>query len=123
MVLFFFSPLKNFCTLFDIPIKLLYDESIKMPNYNRRYGRIYFRFILRMETKGKCSKCGKTFPTEELHLLPESDAYERAYFKSLTGGPAPEPLDEDELRKKYGFTSTDLLCEDCLAELTRQGRE
>lgn len=76
-----------------------------------------FRSILSMETKGKCSKCGKTFPTEELHLLPESDTYERAFFKSLAGGPAPKPLDEGWLKKKYGFTSTDLFCEDCLAEI------
>ena len=93
-----------------------------MPNYNRRYDRIHFWFVLSMETKGKCSKCGKTFPTEKLHLLPESDAYERAFFKWLTGGPAPAPLDEGELKKKYGFTSTDLFCEDCLVDLTQQGK-
>jgi hypothetical protein len=74
-----------------------------------------------METTGKCSRCGRPFPTEELHLLPESDTYERAYFKHLSsGGPAPEPIDEDTLKEKYGFDSTDLLCAECLATLTKK---
>ncbi len=53
--------------------------------------------------------------------MPESDTYERAYFKHLSsGGPAPEPIDEDTLKEKYGFDSTDLLCEECLATLTKK---
>lgn len=97
----------------------MYDGSIEVLNYNRRYGRIVSPVFLTMETKGKCSKCGKSFPTEELHLLPESDAYERAFFRFLSGGPTPEPLDENKLREKYGFDSTDLFCEDCLSKLTQ----
>lgn len=82
-------------------------------------GQTSIRPLLIMETRGKCSKCGKSFPTEELHLLPESDAYEKAYFVSIsTGGPAPKPIDEDELKRKYGFDSTDLFCADCLAAIT-----
>jgi len=71
-----------------------------------------------MQTIGKCSRCGKPHPVEELMLLPEAEAYERAFSKSLISGvPAPPPLDEDILRKKYGYDSTSVFCEDCLAAL------
>ena len=51
-------------------------------------------------------------------LLPETEAYQRAIARSLSSGSQPPaPLDEEVLRNKYGFDSTDLFCEDCLATL------
>lgn len=66
-----------------------------------------------------CAKCGKEYPVEELQLLPEVDAFQRAFAMSMkNGSPTPEALSDEALKEKYGYGSMDLFCEECLKKIT-----
>lgn len=72
----------------------------------------------KMHTMGRCNKCGKTFLVEDLKLLPEAEAYQRDLAKAIcSGNPPPAELDEEVLRERYGYDSTDLFCYECMGHL------
>lgn len=74
-----------------------------------------------LHPKAACAKCKREFPVEELELLPEVDAYQRAFAMSLKNGtPPPALFDEKTLSKKYGYGSRDLFCRNCLGQLIVQ---
>ena len=68
----------------------------------------------------QCDRC-KTFEyVDELHLLPEVEAFVRQFASSQTHDEemdALELLNDEELKARYGYDSQNLFCRDCLQRL------
>ena len=67
-----------------------------------------------------CARCKKNFYLDELSPLPEVEAYIRQQASSmLRNAPAPKPVDETTLIRRYGFGFKTLFCEDCLRKIVQ----
>lgn len=71
-----------------------------------------------IETTCHCAICNKEFPVEELHLLPEMEAFARTSALAQLGAElSPELPSETELTEKYGYGHNDLFCSPCMKVL------
>ena len=66
----------------------------------------------------KCSICGREMPAHEVYALPEVWRHARQMALYMLGkAPKPEPVDEQALVRKYGYTIHDVYCTDCWLDL------
>ena len=72
--------------------------------------------------KMKCSICGRETPAHEVYALPEVWRHARQMALYMLGkAPKPEPVDEQALVRKYGYTIHDVFCADCWLDLILDG--
>lgn len=72
--------------------------------------------------KMKCSICGREMPAHEVYALPEAWRHARQMALYMLGKAAkPEPVDEQALVCKYGYTIHDVFCADCWLDLILDG--
>lgn len=66
----------------------------------------------------RCSICGQEKPAHEVYALPEVWRHARQMALYMLGkAPKPEPVDEQALVRKYGYTIHDVYCTDCWLDL------
>lgn len=64
--------------------------------------------------KMQCSICGKEKPAHAVYTLPEVWRHGRRLALYMLGkAPRPEPVDEEAMMRKYGYTARDVFCVDC----------
>ena len=72
--------------------------------------------------KMQCSICGKEKPAHAVYTLPEVWRHGRRLALYMLGkAPKPEPVDEEEMMRKYGYTARDVFCVDCWLDLVLDG--
>lgn len=72
--------------------------------------------------KIKCSICGRETPAHAVYALPEAWRHARQMALYMLGkAPKPEPVDEQALVRKYGYTIHDVFCTDCWLDLILDG--
>lgn len=72
--------------------------------------------------KIRCSICGRETPAHEVYALPEVWRHARQMALYMLGKAAkPEPVDEQALVCKYGYTIHDVFCADCWLDLILDG--
>lgn len=68
--------------------------------------------------KIKCSICGRETPAHAVYALPEVWRHARQMALYMLGKAAkPEPVDEQVLAEKYGYTIHDVFCTNCWLDL------
>ena len=68
--------------------------------------------------KVQCSICGREKPAHAIYTLPEVWRHGRRLALYMLGkAPKPEPVDEEEMMRKYGYTARDVFCVDCWLDL------
>ena len=68
--------------------------------------------------KVQCSICGREKPAHAVYTLPEVWRHGRRLALYMLGkAPKPEPVDEEEMMRKYGYTARDVFCVDCWLDL------
>lgn len=74
--------------------------------------------------KMQCSICGKEKPAHAVYTLPEVWRHARRMALYMLGqAPRPEPLDEQALKEKYGYTIRDVFCTNCWLDLILDDRK
>lgn len=74
--------------------------------------------------KMRCSICGREKPAHAVYSLPEVWRHARRMALYMLGkAPRPEPVDEQALAKKYGYTIHDVFCTDCWLDLILNDRK
>ena len=72
--------------------------------------------------KMQCSICGKEKPAHAVYTLPEVWRHGRRLALYMLGkAPRPEPVDEQAMVRKYGYTARDVFCCDCWLDLILDG--
>ena len=72
--------------------------------------------------KIKCSICGRETPAHAVYALPEVWRHARQMALYMLGkAPKPEPVDEQTLAEKYGYTIHDVFCTNCWLDLILDG--
>ena len=72
--------------------------------------------------KMQCSICGKEKPAHAVYTLPEVWRHGRRLALYMLGkAPRPEPVDEEVMICKYGYTARDVFCVDCWLDLILDG--
>ena len=70
-----------------------------------------------------CAKCNRRFFVEDMHCLPEIQGYARSMAKFMMGtGPEPSAVDDNALKRKYGYGFGSVFCKDCLDEVVAQAK-
>lgn len=74
--------------------------------------------------KIKCCICGREKPAHAVYTLPEVWRHARRMALYMLGkAPRPEPLDEQALKEKYGYTIRDVFCTNCWLDLILDDRK
>lgn len=74
--------------------------------------------------KVQCSICGRRKPAHTVYTLPEVWRHARRMALYMLGkAPRPEPLDEQALKEKYGYTIRDVFCTNCWLDLILDDRK
>ena len=74
--------------------------------------------------KIKCCICEREKPAHAVYTLPVVWRHARRMALYMLGqAPRPEPVDEQALVRKYGYTIHDVFCVDCWLDLILDGRK
>lgn len=70
-----------------------------------------------------CAKCNRRFFIEDLHCLPEIREYARSTATFMQGkGAKPSEVDENVLRRKYGYNFSSMFCKECFDEVVASAK-